>query len=120
MGEYRELLMQAKRRLGRLARGGLATIGTAAVAAALVNAVGAPEALAEPALLAQKGRVAKSPVSRRAPGDGIDFENAIPMPLPQGAHRPASQAEAVLKAPALRFAKPWSRAGAPVTVGRGQ
>lgn len=113
MDVYRELQMQIKRRFGRLARGALATIGTAVAAAGLANAIGATEALAEQPQVSKRGQVTRGPVSRLAPGEGIDFANAIPTPLPESALRPAPLAEAMRKAPALRSAKPGSRAGAP-------
>jgi hypothetical protein len=99
-----------------LARGGLATIGAAVAAVGLVNVIGTPEALGEQPLVT-RGRMVKSPISRQAPGEGIDFEHAIPMPLAESTFRPASQAEAMLKAPAAG-AKPWSRVGAPGNIGR--
>jgi V8-like Glu-specific endopeptidase len=99
-------------RFWHLARGGLATIGAAVAAVGLVNVIGAPEALGQQPLVT-KGRMVKSPTSRQAPGEGIDFEHAIPMPLAESTFRPASQAEAMLKAPAAGSAKPWSRGGAP-------
>lgn len=94
-----------------LARGGLATIGAAVAAVGLVNVIGTPEALGEQPLVT-RGRMVKSPISRQTPGEGIDFEHAIPMPLAESTFRPASQVEAMLKAPAAG-AKTWSRAGAP-------
>jgi V8-like Glu-specific endopeptidase len=112
MGEYRELVIKVKRRFVHLVGGGLATIGTAVAAAGLVVAIGAPEALAEQPRMTQKGKVVKSPVERRAAGDGIDFANAIPMALPESTLRPASQVEAMLRAPARSSAEPRSRAGA--------
>lgn len=108
-----KLVTQVKRRCVRL---GFATIGTAVAAAGLVIAIDAPEASAEQPWITQRGQVVKSPISRQKPGQGVDFANAIPMPLPESSLYPASQAEAMRKAPALSSAvTPRSHAGAPGT-----
>jgi V8-like Glu-specific endopeptidase len=111
MGQYRKFVSQAKRRLVRVVGGGLATIG--ATLAAFVIAGGAAEALAGQSLTTQKGQVVRSPVARRAPGEGIDFAGALPMPLPESSLRPALPIQAMARAPALSFAQPRSRPGAP-------
>jgi V8-like Glu-specific endopeptidase len=88
-------------------------IGMTVAVAGFVDAIGAPEARAEQSQMSQKAQPVRSPVSRLKPGEGIDFANAIPMALPESSLRPASQTEAMLKAPAVGFAKPRSRGGAP-------
>jgi V8-like Glu-specific endopeptidase len=119
MGEYRELLMQAKRQLGRLTMRDLAMIGTAVAVASFFEAIGAPPALAQQPSVSQKtqvgqrAKVVRSPVSRRKEGEVIDFANAHPMPLPESTLRPASLAEAMLEVQPLSFATPRSREGAP-------
>ena len=110
MGVYRELL---RGKVVRLRRGGIGTFGAAVVAAGLAIAVGAPTALADQPRITNKGQAVKSPVSRRMPGDGIDFANAIAMPLPQGIIGPASPSEAMLRVPDRGSAPPRTHPGAP-------
>ncbi|MFO1128660.1 MAG: trypsin-like serine protease [Rhodospirillales bacterium] len=76
-------------------------VGVAGVAMALeLPAAFAEGASASPGgspAAASAGGVTRSPVSRQKPGQGIDFANAIPAPLPQGYATPTPVTEAIAK-----------------------